>query len=89
MLSPTGPTEIAWYAGGGGSSLLEPTPAFQSTTKVGGGVPILRRGVPDVSPDADPESGYIRWSYGFPAAPGWDYTTGRGTPDITAFVNGA
>ena len=28
-------------------------------------------------------------SNGFPAAPGWDYTTGRGTPDITAFVNGA
>jgi pseudomonalisin len=23
------------------------------------------------------------------ATPGWDYTTGRGTPDITAFVNGA
>ncbi len=28
-------------------------------------------------------------SNGFPAMPGWDYTTGRGTPDITAFVNGA
>lgn len=28
-------------------------------------------------------------SNGFPAAPGWDYTTGRGTPDSTAFVNGA
>jgi pseudomonalisin len=25
----------------------------------------------------------------FVATPGWDYTTGRGTPDITAFVNGA
>ncbi len=144
VLSPTGPTEIAWYAGGGGSSLLEPTPAFQSQTRVGGVAPILRRGVPDVSLDADPESGYQvvvagtvqtiggtsasapSWqgiwaraegahsgalgfagpviystepatayhditlgSNGFPAAPGWDYTTGRGTPDITAFVNGA
>jgi pseudomonalisin len=25
----------------------------------------------------------------FPATPGWDYTTGLGTPDITAIVNGA
>jgi hypothetical protein len=25
----------------------------------------------------------------FTALPGWDYTTGLGTPDITAFVNGA
>ncbi len=58
VLSPTGPTEIAWYAGGGGSSLLEPTPAFQSATKVGGGARCVRRGVPDVSLDADPESGY-------------------------------
>ena len=25
----------------------------------------------------------------FVATPGWDYTTGRGTPDISAFVGGA
>ena len=104
----------------------------------------MRRGVPDVALDADPNSGYQvvvggttqtiggtsasapSWQgiwaraegahsggLGFagpviyatepasafhditlganplPAAPGWDYTTGRGTPDITAFVNGA
>jgi pseudomonalisin/xanthomonalisin len=58
VLSPSGPTEIAWYAGGGGSSDLEPTPAFQSSTDVGGVAPLVRRGVPDVSLDADPESGY-------------------------------
>jgi pseudomonalisin len=58
VLSPSGPTEIAWYAGGGGSSFLEPTPAFQSATKIGGVAPLSRRGVPDVSLDADPESGY-------------------------------
>lgn len=28
-------------------------------------------------------------SNGFPALPGWDYATGRGTPDITQFVNGS
>lgn len=25
----------------------------------------------------------------YPALPGWDYTTGRGTPDIAKFVGGA
>jgi hypothetical protein len=25
----------------------------------------------------------------YTALPGWDYTSGRGTPDITAFVGGA
>jgi subtilase family serine protease len=144
VLSPSGPSEIAWYAGGGGSSLLEPTPAFQSATRIGGALPLLRRGVPDVRLDADPESGYQvvvsgtlqtiggtsasapSWqgiwaraegahggglgyagpviystepaaafhditlgSNGFPALPGWDYATGRGTPDITQFVNGS
>jgi pseudomonalisin len=143
VLSPSGPSEIAWYAGGGGPSDFEPTPAFQSSTTVGG-APLATRGVPDVALDADPESGYDvivsgtetviggtsasapSWqgiwaraqgahssslgfagpviyntepasafhditlgANAFPALPGWDYTTGRGTPDITAFVNGA
>jgi pseudomonalisin len=144
VLSPAGPTEIAWYAGGGGSSLLEPTPSFQSSTKLAGAAPLLRRGVPDVSLDADPESGYDvvvngavqviggtsastpSWqgiwaraqaahggslgfagpviygkepaaafhditlgANGFLALPGWDYATGRGTPDIAQFIAGA
>lgn len=144
ILSPSGPSEIVWYAGGGGTSLIEPTPAFQSSTRIGGVAPLVRRGVPDVSLDADPESGYEvivngtqqtiggtsasapSWqgiwaraqgahagglgfagpviyntepasafhditvgSNGFPALPGWDYATGRGTPDITQFVNGS
>jgi pseudomonalisin len=145
VLSSSGPTEIAWYAGGGGTSLLERTPGFQSSAKVGGALPLLRRGVPDVSLDADPESGYDvvvggtvaviggtsasapSWqgiwaraqgahsgslgfagpviyntvpasafhdiTFGanglFPALPGWDDTTGRGTADIAKFVSGA
>ncbi len=28
-------------------------------------------------------------SNGFPALPGWDYASGRGTPDIAKFVAGA
>jgi pseudomonalisin len=57
VLSPSGPSEIAWYAGGGGAAYLEPTPGFQSGTTYGG-TPLVHRGVPDVSLDADPESGY-------------------------------
>jgi pseudomonalisin/xanthomonalisin len=145
VLSASGPTEISWYAGGGGPSYLEPTPAFQSSTDVGGVAPLLTRGTPDVSLDADPESGYEvivdgteeviggtsastpSWqgiwaraqgahsgSLGFagpviyntepatafnditlgdnglyPALPGWDYDTGRGTPIIANFISGA
>jgi pseudomonalisin len=58
VLSPTGPEEIAWYAGGGGLSALEPAATFQANTKLLGVTPLATRGVPDVSLDADPESGY-------------------------------
>jgi pseudomonalisin len=58
VLSPSGPTEISWYAGGGGLSPIEPVASFQSATKLLGVAPLVRRGVPDVSLDADPESGY-------------------------------
>jgi subtilase family serine protease len=136
----SGPNEIAWYAGGGGTSLFETTPTWQASA--GGSFTGVRRGVPDVSLDADPESGYDvvvngaveeiggtsasapSWQgiwaraqaahsgtlgfagpvlYGpatgsfnditvgtnglFAATPGWDYTTGLGTPDITKLVN--
>src|SRR3954449_4691888 len=141
VLGP-GPTEVTWYAGGGGASLVEDVPAYQANA--GGSFTGLTRGVPDVALDADPDSGYRvivggqeeiiggtsasapSWqgiwaraqsahggSLGFagapiynapatvfnditvganglyPTTPGWDYNTGRGTPDITAFVNGA
>jgi len=139
VLGP-GPNEIAWYAGGGGASLLEAVPAFQQ--RAGGSFLGSQRGVPDVSLDADPNSGYRvivagqeivaggtsasapAWQgiwaraqgahaspLGFagpviyttepssafhdivlgtndmyPATPGYDYVTGRGTPDVSAFV---
>jgi pseudomonalisin len=131
--------EIGWYAGGGGISLTESAPSWQ--TGVGGSFVDVGRGVPDVSLDADPESGYNvivsgseeviggtsasapSWQgiwaraegahgdslgfagpvlYGlpasafnditvgdnglFPCTPGYDYVTGRGTPDISAVV---
>jgi len=141
VLGP-GPTEVSWYAGGGGSSVFEDVPAFQANAD-GSFVPIAR-GVPDVALDGDPDSGYrvivngqeeiiggtsagapswqgiwarAQSAHGgtlgfagapiynepatafndivaganglYPTTPGWDYNTGRGTPDITAFVNGA
>jgi subtilase family serine protease len=50
--------EIGWYAGGGGLSPIEPTASFQANAKVLGVTAPLTRGVPDVSLNADPESGY-------------------------------
>ena len=51
-----GPTEIGWYAGGGGTSAIEATPSWQENA--GGSFLAARRGVPDVALDADPNSGY-------------------------------
>jgi pseudomonalisin len=134
--------EIAWKAGGGGISHVEPPAAYQAGA--GGSYVGVGRGVPDVSLDADPLTGYSVvvdgkdlilggtsasapawlgiWAraqqahggrlgfadetiYREPAAayndivagsqvlhaatPGWDYCTGRGTVDITAFVQAA
>ena len=48
-------------AGGGGVSAVFQTPAFQSglmATTSSGAAAIAMRGVPDVSGDADPQSGY-------------------------------
>ena len=135
-------SEIGWYAGGGGMSLLEAEPAYQSA--VGGSNLGLRRGVPDVAFDADPNSGFnvivggqntvvggtsgsspswlgiwarAQAAHGgnlgfanatiyaepstsfndielgtnvlYPVTPGYDYVTGRGTPNIAAFVGAA
>jgi pseudomonalisin len=51
-------SEIGWYAGGGGLSPIEPAASFQANAKVLGILAPPQRGVPDVSLDADPESGY-------------------------------
>ena len=136
-----GEDEIGWYAGGGGTSVVEPTPAWQASA--GGSFSGLMRGVPDVAFDADPNSGVIvvvggeqetiggtsvgapAWQgvwarvegaassssfagpvlYAeptgafkdivlgdntiYPCTPGWDYVTGRGTPQIEALIAGA
>ena len=49
--------EITWSGGGGGQSQYESAPAWQRNA--GAFVTRLGRGVPDVSLDADPKSGYL------------------------------
>jgi pseudomonalisin len=143
ILGATSPlSEIGWYAGGGGQSLLEAEPSYQAA--VGGSNLGLRRGVPDVAFDADPNSGFnvivggqttvvggtsgsspswlgiwarTQAAHGgdlgfanatiyaepstsfndivlgtnvlYPVTPGYDYVTGRGTPNITSFIGAA
>jgi subtilase family serine protease len=89
VLSPSGPTEIAWYAGGGGLSPIEAAPAFQSSTKVLGALPLVRRGVPDVSLDADPESGYDVIVAGSEETIGGTSASGPSWQGIWARVQGA
>jgi pseudomonalisin/xanthomonalisin len=53
----TQPTrEITWIGGGGGYSNVESAPSWQADNLVFAGA--VGRGVPDVSLDADPSSGY-------------------------------
>jgi subtilase family serine protease len=60
----TGP-ETAWSSGGGGASLNEAEPGYQTSY----GIHLSGRGTPDVSYDADPYTGfYVYDSY---ASPGW------------------
>ncbi|MHB8507127.1 MAG: S53 family peptidase [Candidatus Dormibacteria bacterium] len=134
-------SEVAWYAGGGGISAMEAAPGWQQGA--GGSFGGVQRGVPDVSLDADPQTGYTIYSQGsvhtvggtsasapswagiwaraleghpglgfaapvlyrvpasayrdvtlgsqgiYAATPGWDYTTGRGTPNIADLVASA
>ena len=53
--------EIGWYAGGGGVSQFEGSPFWQSPIDP---LSIAGKGVPDVSMDADPNSGVYIWLNG-------------------------
>lgn len=50
-------SETAWSGSGGGISTVEPAPAFQLSYPIPNN-PTKRRGVPDVSYNADPETGF-------------------------------
>lgn len=60
--------ELAWTAGGGGSSLFEPAPAWQSGVATSS--TLGNKGVPDMAMDADPNSGANVWINGSPQVVG-------------------
>lgn len=82
-------SEIGWYAGGGGLSPIEPTAAFQANAKVLGVAAPPTRGVPDVSLDADPESGYDVVVNGTVEGIGGTSASAPSWQGIWARVNGA
>jgi subtilase family serine protease len=58
-------TEIAWYAGGGGSSPVEYPGSWQHGVVPGAAVPVSpQRGLPDVAFDADPNTGALIYDQG-------------------------
>jgi kumamolisin len=75
--------QLAWQAGGGGPSLYEPLPSFQSGVE---GIPQTRRATPDVSADADPSTGV--WVY---VSPYWYIVGGTSVaaPVWAGIVNAA
>jgi pseudomonalisin len=135
---PSYGSEVAWYAGGGGLSTVAARPDYQA-----GVMTAVQRGLPDVSIDGDPETGYqvvvagqmhviggtsagapawlgiwarkqgaqggnlgfanytfyreastfhdvlVGFQGIYPAGPGWDFTTGLGTPDIARLISGS
>jgi subtilase family serine protease len=60
--------EVAWYAGGGGFSQFEYSPYWQSLVVPTNqpGVPATFRAIPDISMDADPNTGAIVYIDGQP-----------------------
>jgi pseudomonalisin len=82
-------SEVGWYAGGGGLSPVEPAAAFQANAKVLGVAAPPTRGVPDVSLDADPESGYDVVVSGAVEGIGGTSASAPSWQGIWARVNGA
>jgi subtilase family serine protease len=75
--------ELAWQSGGGGPSIYEPLPSFQSGVP---GIPQTRRATPDISCEADPSTGV--WVF---ASPYWYIVGGTSVsaPIWAGIVNSA
>jgi kumamolisin len=75
--------ELAWQSGGGGPSLYEPLPSFQSGVE---GISQTRRATPDIASDADPSTGV--WVF---ASPNWYIVGGTSVsaPVWAGIVNSA
>lgn len=82
-------SETAWSGSGGGVSSYEPLPSYQSTY----GITSSGRSIPDVSYNADPNTGVpVYDSYGYQGSAGWFQVggTSAGSPQwasITAIAN--
>jgi hypothetical protein len=82
-------SETAWSSGGGGASVVEPEPVYQSTY----GISLSGRGTPDVSYNADPNTGVAVFdSYPYRDMSGWLVAggTSAGAPQwagLVALVN--
>jgi subtilase family serine protease len=82
-LKPAG--ETAWSSGGGGASVNEPEPMYQSAY----GISLTGRGTPDVSYNADPNTGVAVYdSYRYLGQAGWLVAggTSAGAPQWAGFV---
>jgi kumamolisin len=83
-------TEAAWTLGGGGQSVFETRPSYQSSVS---SIVGTARGVPDLAFDADPHTGV--WVYdSFPlngVSPGWTVVGGTSlsAPALTGIINRA
>lgn len=80
-------SENAWSGSGGGSSVFEPRPAYQNGWQTQSG-----RGVPDVSYNADPNTGVAVYIGNYNGAAGWITVggTSAGAPQwagLAALVN--
>jgi subtilase family serine protease len=80
--------EYAWNSGGGGPSSFETRPSYQNAVQ---SVVGFVRGVPDVSADADPNSGVYVWATSTFAGSGWYAVGGTSvaTPVWAGIVNSA
>lgn len=83
-------SETAWNGSGGGTSTIEPEPSYQSAFQTSG-----KRMVPDVSYDADPNTGFpVYDSTSYSGSAGWFEVggTSAGAPQwaaLVALVNGS
>jgi subtilase family serine protease len=69
-MTTTGYTETAWSSGGGGVSTIETQPTYQKG--VTDSYSLSKRATPDVSYNADPNTGFLVYdSYGYNGGRGW------------------
>jgi subtilase family serine protease len=86
--------QVTWDSAGGGISLYEPVPSYQSSTTIGISSIVGKfRGVPDVSAVANPITGVWVWDSNYPETEGGGWFIVGGTsvasPVVAGIVNKA